>query len=104
MMLQLRYESKCLPVIELFRFDENPCIWPDFIQNFQNRVHDKRSFVNEIRMERLLSVLDGETKRTVISIGRNGHFYATAMKTIKSNFGNPMVISFLKLKSVLDLP
>ena len=55
-------------------------------------------------MERLLSVLDVEAKRTVISIGRNGLFYATAMKMVKSNFGNPMVVSFLKLKSVLDLP
>ena len=45
-----------------------------------------------------------ESKRTVISVDRNGLFYATAMKTIKSNFGNPMVASFLKLKSVLDLP
>ena len=52
-------------------------------------------------MERLLSVLDGEAKRTVISSGRNGLFYATAMETLKSNFGNPMVVSFLKLKSVL---
>ena len=40
----------------------------------------------------------------VISIGRNGLFYATAMKTLKGNFGNPMVVSFLKLKSVLDVP
>ena len=55
-------------------------------------------------MERLLSVLDREAKRTVISIGKNGLFYATAMKTLKNNLGNPMVVSFLKLKSVLDLP
>ena len=26
------------------------------------------------------------------------------MKNLKSNFGNPMVVSFLKLKSLLDLP
>ena len=26
------------------------------------------------------------------------------MKTLQSNFGNPMVVSFLKLKSILDLP
>ena len=26
------------------------------------------------------------------------------MKTLKSNSGNPMVVSFLKLKSILDLP
>ena len=104
MLLQLEYESKCLPVIELFRFDGDPCKWPDFIQNFRNRVHDKRSFTDDIRMEILLSVLDGEAKRTVISIGRSGLFYATAMKTLKSNFGNPMAVLFLKLKSVFDLP
>ena len=90
--------------MELFRFDGDPCKWLDFIQNFKNQVHDKRSFTDDIQMERLLSVLDRETKRTVIPIGRNGFFYATAMKTLKSNFGNPMVVSFLKLKSVLDLP
>ena len=55
--------------MELFRFDGDPCKWPDFIQNFKNREHDKRSFTDDIRMERLLSVLDGEAKQTVISIG-----------------------------------
>ena len=62
MLLQLEYESKCLPVMELFRFDGDPCKWPDFIQNFKNRVHGKCSFTDDIRMERLLSVLDGEAK------------------------------------------
>ena len=42
--------------------------------------------------------------KTVISIGRNDLFYATATKTLKINFGNPIVVWFLKLKSVLDLP
>ena len=55
-------------------------------------------------MEILFRVLDREAKRTVISIGRSGLFYETAMKTLKSNFGNPMVVPFLKLKSVLDSP
>ena len=49
-------------------------------------------------MEKLLSVLDREAKWTVISIGINGLFYATGMKTLKSVFGNQMVVSFLKLK------
>ena len=53
-------------------------------------------------MESFLSVQDGEPKRTVISIGRNGLFYATAMKILKSNFGDSMVVPFLKLKSVLN--
>ena len=100
MLLQLEYESKCLPVMELFRFDRDPCKWPDFIQSFKNRVHDKRSFTDYIQIEKLLSVLDGEAKQIVISIGRNGLFYATTMKTLKNNFVNSMVLSFLKLKSV----
>ena len=103
MLLQLQYESKCLPLMELFRFDGDPRKWSDFIQNLKNRVHEKR-FTDDIRMARLLSVLDGGAIRTVILIGRNGLFYVTAMKTLKSNLGNPVVVSFLKLKSVLDLP
>ena len=55
--------------MKLFRFDRDSYKWPDFIQNFKNRGYDKRSFTDDIRMERLLSV---------------------------------MVVSFLKLKSVLD--
>ena len=74
MLLQLEYESKCLPHMGLFRFDGDPCKWPDYIQNFKNRVHDKRGFTDDIRIERLLSVLDGEANQTVISIGRNGLF------------------------------
>ena len=66
--------------MELFRFDGDPCKWSDFIQNFKNRVHEKRSFTDDNRMERLLNVLDGETKRTKILIGRNGLFCAAQRK------------------------
>lgn len=31
---QLKCESKCLPIMNLFRFDDHPCEWPDFIQNW----------------------------------------------------------------------
>ena len=31
------------------------------MQNFKNQLHDKQSFTGYIQMERLLSVLDGET-------------------------------------------
>ena len=53
-------------------------------------------------MERLLSALDGDAKRVVSAIGRNGLFYATALKALKREFGNPYAISFFKLKAVLD--
>ena len=69
--------------MELLRFDGDPCNWPDFIQNFNNRVHDKRSFTDNIRMERLLSVLVGKAKRTVISIARNGLFSCNSNENVK---------------------
>ena len=103
-LLQWEFETRNLPAIELVRLDNNPCKCPDYIQNFKSCVHDKRSFNDSIRMERLISVLDGKAKRLVTSVGQSGIFYASALKTLKRNFGNPVVVSYMKLKTVLDLP
>ena len=62
----------------------------------------ERTFSDSLRMVRLLSVLDGDAKRVVSAIGRNGLFYATALKALKREFGKPYVVSFLKLKAILD--
>ena len=102
--LRWEYESRNLPTIELKRFDGSHRFWPEFIENFKTRVHIKVSFDDNTRMERLVSVLDGEAKKAVYSIGTSGIFYATALKTLKRDFGNPVVVSHLKLKAVLDLP
>ena len=48
-------------------------------------------------MDRLLSVLDGDAKRSIQSIGSSGIFYATALKTLKRDFGNPLMIAHLRL-------
>ena len=97
-------EAKNLPPIELLTFDGNPTCWPEFIENFKIMVHLKTTFNDTIRMERLLSMLRGEAKRSVESIGRNGIFYATTLKCLKREFGNPHVITHLKLKSLFDQP
>ena len=55
-------------------------------------------------MERLLSVLDGDAKKAVNAIGYSGLFYAVALKTLKRDFGNEIVVSHLKLNSVLEKP
>ena len=102
--LRWEYESRNLPTIDLHRFDGTPSKWPDFVENFKTRVHLKVTFDDNTRMERLLSVLDGEAKRSIQSIGSNGIFYAIALKTLKRDFGNPVVVAQSKLKSVLDLP
>ena len=102
--LRLECESRSLPAIELMRFDGMSSKWPEFIENFKSRVHCKVSFDDNTRMERLLSVLDGEAKKSIQSIGSNGIFYASALKSLKRDFGNPVVVSHLKLKAVLDMP
>ena len=51
-------------------------------------------------MDRLLSVLDGEAKRAVSAMGQDRLFYASALKLLKQEFGNPLMVSYLKLKEV----
>ena len=51
-----------------------------------------------------ISLLNGEAKRVVTSVGQSGIFYAIALKTLKYSFGNPIAVSYMKLKTILDLP
>ena len=102
--LQQEFESRNLPPIPLIRFDGNPSKWPEFIENFFTRVHSKQTFDENTRMIRLISALDGEAKRTVEAIGCNKIFYATALKTLKRDFGNPLIVAHSRLSSVFDNP
>ena len=63
-------------------------------------MHNKISFTDSVHIDRLLSVLDGEAKRAVSAIGQDGLFYASALKILKRDFGNPIMVSYLKLKDV----
>ena len=51
------------------------------------------SFDDNTRMQRLLSELEGEAKRSFEAVGHNGIFYAT-----------PLIVPHLKIQFVLDLP
>jgi len=102
--LQQELEYRQLPPEELISFDGNPSQWPEFIENFKTRIHLKRTFNDSIHMQRLLSVLKGNAKRSVSSIGTNGIFYAAALKSLKHDFGNPFVVSHMKLKSLFEKP
>ena len=55
-------------------------------------------------MERLLSVLKVEAKSYIISIGEKRLFYASVLKSLKRDFGDPLVVTRLKLKPVFDKP
>ena len=67
-------------------------------------VHCKSSFDVNIRMTYLLSVLDGEAKKAIEAVGTCGFFYASALKTMKREFGNTPLVSHLRLKSIFSKP
>ena len=67
-------------------------------------IHYKVSFDDKMRMGCLLRVFDGEAKRSVESVGCHFIYYATALRLIKQDFGNQVLISHFKTKSILDQP
>ena len=62
------------------------------------------SFSDSVRMNSLLRALDGEAKRAGSVIEQDGLFYASGLKLLKREFGKPLMVSYLKLKDVLELP
>ena len=63
--LQKELDIRSLPPIELMSFNGDSAVWPDFIEIFKTRVHQERSFNDQIRIERLFSVLTGEALKSV---------------------------------------
>ena len=54
-------------------------------------------------MEKLTSVLDGDAKGVVAAVGHSELFYTSALKLLKQDFGNPLIVSYKKGKAVLKL-
>ena len=50
----------------------------------------------------LISVLNREEKPVIAAIASNGIFHPTALKTVKKNFGDPLLV--VHLKAVFDCP
>ena len=100
--LKLEYEARHLPAIELMRFNWNPVFWPEFIDNFYQNVHSKMKFSDNIRMTRLISLLDGDAKRAIQSTGSSSLFYTSVLKTLKGDFGNLLLVVTLRMKRVFD--
>ena len=54
-----------LPLVDLKTFSGEPLQWPEFIENFKACVHTKPTFNDMMQMERLISVLRGEVKKSL---------------------------------------
>ena len=97
--LALKQEYGCcqLPPIEVHLFGDNPLGWPEFVSNFRNRIHEKVSFNSSTRLECSLTTWKGEAEKSVLSI-----FSATALKSLKWDIGNPVLLSHLKMTPIFD--
>ena len=60
------------------------------------------SFNDSLRVDHLMNSVDGEAKKSVKTVGTNGYLYATALKVLKKEFGNPLAVLHLKLKKLFD--
>ncbi|XP_032229429.1 uncharacterized protein LOC116612993 [Nematostella vectensis] len=83
--------SKDIPTVALTKFDRNPLDYADFVDKF--KIHDKNYLSNNIRMIQLKMHLAGEAERCIAGLGSNGVMYATALKTLKDQFGQASVIA-----------
>ena len=100
--LKQEYKVRHLPAMELMCFKGNPILWSEFIGNFYQNIHVKMTFSDNIRMTRLISLLNGDAKRAIQSIGLSSLFYASGLKTIKRYFGNPLLVATLRMKRLFD--
>ena len=55
-------------------------------------------------MTKLVSFLDGDAKKAIQSIGLSGLLYASALKTLKRVFGNPLLVATLRMKRLSNKP
>ena len=55
-----------------------------------------------MRMERILSVLRREAKKSAESTGKSSIFYAAALKTLKRDFGHAFPVANMKTKLLFD--
>ena len=85
--------GKDIPSVTLAKFDGNPLEYADFIDRFKIHIHDKGHISDDMRMIQLKMHLTGDAERSISSLGSKGIMYATALKTLKEQFGQRSVIA-----------
>ena len=94
--------SKDIPNIKLMTYDGEPLRYVEFIERFKLHIHDKPHLSDDVRMAQLKMHVTGKADRTISGIGSQGIMYATALKTIKEQFGQPSVIARAYITSLID--
>ncbi|KAJ7358762.1 hypothetical protein OS493_021539 [Desmophyllum pertusum] len=85
--------NKDIPAIQLPSFDGDALSYTDFIDQFKIHIHDKGHLKDDTRMVQLRMHVKGEAARVISGLGSNGIMYATALKSLKEQFGQSSVIA-----------
>ncbi|XP_046555836.1 uncharacterized protein LOC124265089 [Haliotis rubra] len=85
--------SKDIPPVKLGKYDGNPLDYVDFIERFKIHIHDKPHLSDDLRMVQLRMHLTGDAERALCSLGSSGSMYATAIKMLQDQFGQPSLIA-----------
>ena len=85
--------SRDIPNITLMKFSGDPLDYTDFIDRFKIHIHDKSHLNDDMRMIQLKMHVGGDAERAISGLGSKGIMYATALRTIKEQFGQPSVIA-----------
>ena len=96
--------SKDIPNINLMTYDGEPLRYVEFMERFKLHIHDKPHLSDDVRMAQLKMHVTGKAESTISGIGSQGIMYATALKTIKEQFGQPSVIARAYITSLIDKP
>ena len=71
----------------------DPLDYADFIDRFSINIHDKLHLNDDMGMIQLKMHVSGDAERAISGLGSKGIMYATALRTIKEQFGQPSVIA-----------
>jgi hypothetical protein len=85
--------SKDIPTIKLPKFCGNALFYANFIDRFKIHIHDKPYLTDDMRMIQLKMHVTGDAERAISGLGSKGVMYATALKILKEQFGQPSTIA-----------
>lgn len=71
----------------------DPLSYTDFLDHFKIHIHDKSHLTDDARMIQLRMRIKGKAERALAGLGSKGIMYATALKSLKEQFGQPSVIA-----------
>ena len=79
--------NKDILSITILDFDGDPLSYTDFVDPFKIHIHDKTHLTDDARMIQLHMRIKGEAERALAGLGSKGTLYATALKSLKEQFG-----------------